>query len=86
MKGRDVGVFATEEFTMVTDMMAKSRDQACFCTAHIHELATWRGNAVDAPKEGLSGGRVIDVHGRKGRRVEEQGHRPGRFTKPRSDI
>ena len=68
MEGREVGEFALEESAMGTDMIAQSRGQGRFRTAHIHELATWRGNAVEAPKEGLSGGRIIDVHGRRRRR------------------
>jgi hypothetical protein len=78
VKGRDVVVIAFEESAMVTAMTAQSRGQGRFRAAHIHTLATWRGNAVEASKEGLRGGRVIlEVHGRRsGRNGKHRGHRP----------
>jgi hypothetical protein len=65
VEGGDVGVLAAQETTVVAAMSAQTRGQGRLCAAHIHKLAGWRRNAVEAPKEGLRGGRVL-IRGRSG--------------------
>jgi hypothetical protein len=76
VKGRDIMVIPFEESAMVTAMTAQSRGQGRFRAAHIHKLATWRGNAVEASKEGLRGGRVLEIRGRSGHCESGSGHSP----------
>ncbi len=49
VNGGDIMVIALEESAMVTAMTAQSRGQGRFRAAHIHMLATRRGDAVEAP-------------------------------------
>jgi hypothetical protein len=83
VEGRDVVALAFEESAMVTAMTAQSRGQGRFRAAHIHKLATRRGNAVEASKEGLRGGRIVEVHGRRrsGKQRGHRGHRPEAITR-----
>ena len=83
VKGRDVVVITFEESAMVTAMTAQARSQGQFRAANVDLRTIWRGDAVNAPKEGLVGGRVIEIH--------LSGHcervdRVRSFTRHRSDI
>ncbi len=60
-KRGDVMIAAAEVPTMVTTMPTQARSQSRSRTAYVHLIERRRTDAVDAPKEGLRGGRIIEV-------------------------
>ena len=71
-------IAAAEVPTMVTTMPTQARSQSRSRTAYVHLIERRRTDAVDAPKEGLRGGRVlVEVRALSGHcERERDGHSP----------
>ena len=80
-------IAAAEVPTVVTTMPTQARSQSRSRTAYVHLIERRRTDAVDAPKEGLRGGRVVEVKTRSGHGEQERGRtRPESFTRHRIDL